>query len=145
MILCVLRCITTVLINIHINLKNFIENVIHGVHIEPAHEVKKRSISQPLRILLSYDESVFRSLSLIRWCTLDKDILGAGSFPSKSSNSQSSKAVYVVLDREMGKEKGQSFSSVIQFNSSSSNSGSSGDDGTSTRRNTSRHHRRVSL
>nr|KAF7427438.1 hypothetical protein H0235_007132 [Vespula pensylvanica] len=28
----------------------------------------------------------------------------------------------------MGKEKGQSFSSVIQFNSSSSNSGSSGDD-----------------
>ncbi|XP_043668427.1 leishmanolysin-like peptidase isoform X3 [Vespula pensylvanica] len=34
--------------------------VIHGVHIEPAHEVKKRSISQPLRILLSYDESVFR-------------------------------------------------------------------------------------
>ncbi|KAF7400749.1 hypothetical protein HZH66_005933 [Vespula vulgaris] len=63
--------------------------VIHGVHIEPAHEVKKRSISQPLRILLSYDESVFRSLSLIRWCTLDKDILGAGSFPSKSSNSVS--------------------------------------------------------
>jgi len=34
--------------------------VIHGVHIEPAHEVKKRSISQPVRILLSYDESVFR-------------------------------------------------------------------------------------
>ncbi|KAL2726999.1 leishmanolysin-like peptidase isoform X2 [Vespula squamosa] len=154
--------------------------VIHGVHIEPAHEVKKRSISQPLRILLSYDESVFRmgicqeiygfavfddrimvrfnirkiclnfigkhrSLSLIRWYTLDKDIPGGGSFPSKSSNSQSSKAVYVVLDREMGKEKGQSFSSVIQFNSSSSNGGSSGDDGTSTRKNTSRHHRRVSL
>ncbi|KOX80936.1 hypothetical protein WN51_00854 [Melipona quadrifasciata] len=34
--------------------------VIHGVHIEPAHEVKKRSISQPVRILLSYDESVYR-------------------------------------------------------------------------------------
>ncbi|XP_012221592.2 leishmanolysin-like peptidase [Linepithema humile] len=34
--------------------------IIHGVHIEPAHEVKKRSISQPVRILLSYDESVFR-------------------------------------------------------------------------------------
>ncbi|KAF7403483.1 hypothetical protein HZH68_006277 [Vespula germanica] len=79
-----------------------------------------------------YRRRTSRSLSLIRWCTLDKDILGAGSFPSKSN-------------REMGKEKGQSFSSVIQFNSSSSNSGSSGDDGTSTRRNTSRHHRRVSL
>ncbi|PBC31857.1 Leishmanolysin peptidase [Apis cerana cerana] len=34
--------------------------VIHGVHIEPAHEVRKRSISQPVRILLSYDESVYR-------------------------------------------------------------------------------------
>ncbi|XP_020293701.1 leishmanolysin-like peptidase, partial [Pseudomyrmex gracilis] len=33
--------------------------IIHGVHIEPAHEVKKRSINQPVRILLSYDESVF--------------------------------------------------------------------------------------
>ncbi|XP_034944355.1 leishmanolysin-like peptidase [Chelonus insularis] len=34
--------------------------VVHGVHIEPAHVVRKRSISQPLRILLSYDESVYR-------------------------------------------------------------------------------------
>lgn len=34
--------------------------VIHDVHIEPAHEVRKRSISQPVRILLSYDESVYR-------------------------------------------------------------------------------------
>lgn len=34
--------------------------VIHGVHIEPAHIIKKRSISQPLRILLSYDDSVYR-------------------------------------------------------------------------------------
>lgn len=34
--------------------------MIHGVHIEPAHIIKKRSISQPLRILLSYDESVYR-------------------------------------------------------------------------------------
>lgn len=34
--------------------------VIHGVHIEPEHIIKKRSISQPLRILLSYDESVYR-------------------------------------------------------------------------------------
>ncbi|XP_044592458.1 leishmanolysin-like peptidase isoform X1 [Cotesia glomerata] len=34
--------------------------VVHGVHIEPAHEVKKRSINQPLRILLFYDESVYR-------------------------------------------------------------------------------------
>ncbi|XP_033218855.1 leishmanolysin-like peptidase isoform X2 [Belonocnema kinseyi] len=37
-----------------------VHEVIHGVHIEPFHEVKKRSISQPLRILLSYDESVYR-------------------------------------------------------------------------------------
>nr|XP_034194018.1 leishmanolysin-like peptidase [Osmia lignaria] len=34
--------------------------VIHGVHIEPVHEVKKRSINQPVRILLWYDESVYR-------------------------------------------------------------------------------------
>ncbi|KYN09810.1 hypothetical protein ALC57_18063 [Trachymyrmex cornetzi] len=40
-------------------------NIIHDVHIEPAHEVKKRSISQPVRILLSYDESVFRRASTI--------------------------------------------------------------------------------
>lgn len=38
----------------------FVLQIIHGVHIEPAHEVKKRSISQPVRILLSYDESVYR-------------------------------------------------------------------------------------
>ncbi|KYM98198.1 hypothetical protein ALC62_11103 [Cyphomyrmex costatus] len=38
--------------------------IIHDVHIEPAHEVKKRSISQPVRILLSYDESVFRCASV---------------------------------------------------------------------------------
>ncbi|CAK9806829.1 Leishmanolysin-like peptidase [Anthophora quadrimaculata] len=37
-----------------------VHEVIHGVHIEPAHEVKKRSINQPVRILLSYDESVYR-------------------------------------------------------------------------------------
>ncbi|XP_014219740.1 leishmanolysin-like peptidase isoform X2 [Copidosoma floridanum] len=34
--------------------------VVHGVHIEPAHVVKKRSINQPLRILLYYDHSVYR-------------------------------------------------------------------------------------
>ncbi|XP_046600078.1 leishmanolysin-like peptidase isoform X1 [Neodiprion lecontei] len=34
--------------------------VVHGVHVDPVHEVKKRSISQPLRILLWYDESVYR-------------------------------------------------------------------------------------
>lgn len=34
--------------------------VVHGVHIEPAHVIQKRSISQPLRIVLFYDESVFR-------------------------------------------------------------------------------------
>ncbi|XP_063706190.1 leishmanolysin-like peptidase [Culicoides brevitarsis] len=36
------------------------DEVIHGVHIEPAHIIKKRSIDQPLRILLYYDESVYR-------------------------------------------------------------------------------------
>ncbi|EFN69331.1 hypothetical protein EAG_01071 [Camponotus floridanus] len=41
--------------------------VIHGVHIEPAHEVKKRSISQPVRILLSYDESVFSYTALLNF------------------------------------------------------------------------------
>ncbi|XP_021940334.1 leishmanolysin-like peptidase [Zootermopsis nevadensis] len=36
------------------------DEVIGDVHIEPAHVVKKRSIDQPLRILLYYDESVYR-------------------------------------------------------------------------------------
>ena len=35
--------------------------VIHGVHLgEPEHIIKKRSIDQPLRILMFYDESVYR-------------------------------------------------------------------------------------
>ncbi|XP_014238873.1 leishmanolysin-like peptidase isoform X2 [Trichogramma pretiosum] len=34
--------------------------VVHGVHVEPAHIVKKRSINQQLRILLHYDDSVYR-------------------------------------------------------------------------------------
>jgi hypothetical protein len=38
--------------------------VVHGVHIEPEHEVKKRSISQPLRILLHYDDSVYRLVNI---------------------------------------------------------------------------------
>lgn len=42
------------------NFANFSLQVVHGVHIEPAHEVKKRSISQPLRILIHYDDSVYR-------------------------------------------------------------------------------------
>uniref|UniRef100_T1I4F7 Leishmanolysin-like peptidase n=1 Tax=Rhodnius prolixus TaxID=13249 RepID=T1I4F7_RHOPR len=37
-----------------------IHEVIHGVHIEPAHILKKRSIDQPLRILLYYDDSVYK-------------------------------------------------------------------------------------
>lgn len=37
-----------------------LQEVIHGVHIEPAHIMKKRSIDQPLRILLYYDQSVYR-------------------------------------------------------------------------------------
>ncbi|XP_050546786.1 leishmanolysin-like peptidase [Daktulosphaira vitifoliae] len=36
------------------------EEVIHGVHIEPVHIMRKRSVDQPLRILLYYDESVYR-------------------------------------------------------------------------------------
>lgn len=38
----------------------FYPQVIHGVHIAPAHIIKKRSINQPLRILMVYDESVYR-------------------------------------------------------------------------------------
>lgn len=34
--------------------------VIHGVHIESPHIMRKRSVNQPLRILLYYDESVYR-------------------------------------------------------------------------------------
>lgn len=34
--------------------------VIRDVHIEPVHIMKKRSIDHPLRILLYYDESVYR-------------------------------------------------------------------------------------
>lgn len=36
------------------------DEVIHGVYIESKHMMKKRSIDQPLRILLWYDGSVFR-------------------------------------------------------------------------------------
>ncbi|KAI4464429.1 leishmanolysin-like peptidase [Holotrichia oblita] len=36
------------------------DEVIHGVYIESKHTMKKRSIDQPLRILLWYDESVYR-------------------------------------------------------------------------------------
>ncbi|XP_053622576.1 leishmanolysin-like peptidase isoform X6 [Plodia interpunctella] len=36
------------------------DQVIRGVHIEPAHIVKKRSIDQPLRISIVYDHSVYR-------------------------------------------------------------------------------------
>lgn len=38
----------------------FIFQVLHDVHIEPAHIMKKRSVNQSLRILLYYDESVYR-------------------------------------------------------------------------------------
>ncbi|XP_026805367.1 leishmanolysin-like peptidase [Rhopalosiphum maidis] len=36
------------------------DEVIHGVHIESPHIMRKRSVNQPLRILLYYDESVYR-------------------------------------------------------------------------------------
>ncbi|GBP23407.1 hypothetical protein EVAR_22266_1 [Eumeta japonica] len=36
--------------------------VIRGVHIEPSHVVRKRSIDQPLRISVFYDHSVYRHL-----------------------------------------------------------------------------------
>ncbi|XP_015585310.1 leishmanolysin-like peptidase isoform X2 [Cephus cinctus] len=50
------------------------DEVIHGVHIEPAHEVKKRSVNQPLRILLWYDESVYR-LKTEKFELINKTIL----------------------------------------------------------------------
>lgn len=34
--------------------------VIHGAHIEPAHIIRKRSLDQPLRMTITYDESVYR-------------------------------------------------------------------------------------
>lgn len=34
--------------------------VVHGVHLGPAHIIRKRSLDNPLRILLYYDESVYR-------------------------------------------------------------------------------------
>ncbi|KAK7869707.1 hypothetical protein R5R35_011777 [Gryllus longicercus] len=34
--------------------------VVHGVHTGPAHVIRKRSPDQPLRVLLHYDESVYR-------------------------------------------------------------------------------------
>ncbi|XP_059612345.1 leishmanolysin-like peptidase isoform X1 [Phlebotomus argentipes] len=34
--------------------------VIHGAHIEPAHKIRKRSLDQPLRMTITYDESVYR-------------------------------------------------------------------------------------
>ncbi|XP_061381728.1 leishmanolysin-like peptidase isoform X1 [Danaus plexippus] len=37
-----------------------VDQVVRGVHIEPAHVVKKRSIDQPLRISIFYDHSVYR-------------------------------------------------------------------------------------
>ncbi|XP_013144532.1 PREDICTED: leishmanolysin-like peptidase isoform X2 [Papilio polytes] len=36
------------------------DQVVRGVHIEPAHLVKRRSIDQPLRISIFYDHSVYR-------------------------------------------------------------------------------------
>ncbi|XP_068085914.1 leishmanolysin-like peptidase [Anabrus simplex] len=36
------------------------DEVIHDVHLGPAHLIRKRSIDQPLRIILYYDESVYR-------------------------------------------------------------------------------------
>ncbi|XP_037027187.1 leishmanolysin-like peptidase isoform X1 [Bradysia coprophila] len=36
------------------------DEVIHGVHLGPAHIIRRRSITNPLRILLYYDESVYR-------------------------------------------------------------------------------------
>lgn len=34
--------------------------VIHDVHVEPAHVMKRRAVDQRLRVKLSYDRSVFR-------------------------------------------------------------------------------------
>lgn len=37
-----------------------LSQVVHGVHLGPAHLIRKRSLDNPLRILLYYDESVYR-------------------------------------------------------------------------------------
>uniref|UniRef100_A0A8D9EHY5 Leishmanolysin-like peptidase n=1 Tax=Cacopsylla melanoneura TaxID=428564 RepID=A0A8D9EHY5_9HEMI len=36
------------------------DELLHPVHLEPAHIMKKRSVDQPLRILLYYDRSMYR-------------------------------------------------------------------------------------
>ncbi|RVE44486.1 hypothetical protein evm_010890 [Chilo suppressalis] len=48
--------------------------VVRGVHIEPAHIVKKRSIDQPLRISIFYDDSVYR-LELEKFVLVNNTIL----------------------------------------------------------------------
>ncbi|CAH0757706.1 unnamed protein product [Diatraea saccharalis] len=50
------------------------DQVVRGVHIEPAHIVKKRSIDQPLRISIFYDDSVYR-LELEKFVLINNTIL----------------------------------------------------------------------
>ncbi|PSN30626.1 Leishmanolysin-like peptidase, partial [Blattella germanica] len=56
------------------------KTVIHGVQGEPAHIVKKRSIDQPLRILLYYDESVYRCESSFHVESIRKEILSTVAY-----------------------------------------------------------------
>ncbi|XP_029646723.1 leishmanolysin-like peptidase [Octopus sinensis] len=51
------------------------DEVIHDVHLEPAHIIRKRSVDQPLRIYLHYDKSVSLLPSRKYRDLLQKDIL----------------------------------------------------------------------
>ncbi|XP_044740862.1 leishmanolysin-like peptidase isoform X2 [Chrysoperla carnea] len=48
--------------------------VVHGAYIDPPHVIRKRSIDQPLRILLWYDDSVYR-LDNERFALINSTIL----------------------------------------------------------------------
>ncbi|XP_078581847.1 leishmanolysin-like peptidase [Branchiostoma floridae x Branchiostoma japonicum] len=73
--------------------------VVHGVHIEPAHIVKKRSLDQPLRIHLVYDSSI-EQLS-----TEKKDLVKNVLFPQAKEFLQNTlyvrgTGVPILLDRQ---------------------------------------------
>ncbi|XP_064083354.1 leishmanolysin-like peptidase [Macrobrachium nipponense] len=50
------------------------DEVIYNVHLEPAHVVRKRSVDQPLRISLYYDDSVY-GLSTEKYDLIHKTVL----------------------------------------------------------------------
>lgn len=45
---------------ISIIIKNTSPQVIHGVHLEPAHIMRRRSLDQRLRVKIYYDVSVYK-------------------------------------------------------------------------------------